>query len=110
LRWIKAMQAKSAQIINMFRNQKPAADPPPHDAARNLGSMTVRLGLDAEPAGSPAAWPAGVSLLAQLIDACQRCDTTDVCNDWLARAPKSIVKPPAFCPNADALTRAKKRA
>jgi hypothetical protein len=49
-----------------------------------------------------------VSLLAQMVDACQRCEATEVCNDWLARAPKAIAAVPPFCPNADALTQAKK--
>ncbi|MCF8476660.1 MAG: hypothetical protein K9G60_06495 [Pseudolabrys sp.] len=37
-------------------------------------------------ATSPANWPTGVSLLAQMVDACQRCDTADVCNIWQTRA------------------------
>ncbi len=74
---------------------------------RNMATMTGRLGLD-KAAANPASWPAGVSLLSQIIDACQRCDAGEVCNDWLVRAPNSIAVPPAFCPNADALTRAKK--
>ena len=78
----------------------PASD----DPARNLADMTERLGLSAPVA---AAWPTGVSQLAQAIDACQRCDTTEVCTDWLARAPKVIEAPPAFCPNAVELKRAK---
>jgi hypothetical protein len=101
----------------MFRALKTTAAPAPaHDAARNLGEMTKRLGLDpapvtsavASPAASPASWPTGVSLLAQMVDACQRCEATEVCNDWLARAPKAIAAVPPFCPNADALTQAKK--
>jgi len=79
--------------------------------------MAVRLGVDtkqalrpaASSAASPAAWPTGVSLLAQMVDACQRCDADEVCGDWLARAPKKIATPPAFCPNADALKKAAKR-
>ena len=94
----------------MFRNHKTIVPPAPaHDAVRNLGEMTRRLGLDPAAKASPASWPTGVSLLAQMVDACQRCETTEVCSDWLARAPKAIAVPPAFCPNADALMQAKKR-
>lgn len=46
-----------------------------YDAARNLGRMR---------AARPAAWPTGVSLLAQMVDACQRCDATDDCDDRMA--------------------------
>jgi hypothetical protein len=34
----------------------------------------------------PAAWPSGVSALAQAVDACQRSDSEQVSTDWLARA------------------------
>lgn len=73
------------------------------DHVRNMAAMIGRLGLSTV----PAAWPTGVSHLAQAIDACQRCDTAVVCTDWLRRAPDSIELPPAFCPNAEALARAK---
>lgn len=72
--------------------------------ARNLADMSGRLGLSAPVA---AAWPTGVSQLAQAIDACQRCDATEVCTDWLTRAPAVIETPPAFCPNAADLKRVK---
>lgn len=72
--------------------------------ARNLAEMSRSLGIVPVEAQA-AAWPTGVSLLAQMIDACQRCDAEPVCNDWLARAPGRIASPPAFCPNADALKR-----
>lgn len=89
--------------------------PSPSYPARNLNEMGKRLGVDpvraarpvASPASSPAAWPTGVSLLAQMVDACQRCEAEDVCNDWMARAPDKIATPPEFCPNADALKKAK---
>lgn len=64
--------------------------------AANMAAMTGKLGLNTV----PAAWPTGVSHLAQAIDACQRCDAQDVCSDWLARAPATIKAAPAFCPNA----------
>jgi len=72
------------------------------DAVRNMAAMTGKLGLDT----APAAWPTGVSLLAQVIASCQRCEAGEVCADWLARAPKTIELPPAFCPNAYELKRA----
>lgn len=54
-----------------------------------------------------AAWPTGISQLALAVQACQRCEADAVCTDWLARAPNKIVTPPAFCPNAATLARAK---
>ena len=75
--------------------------------ARNLAEMSRRLGV-APVQPQAATWPTGVSLLAQMIDACQRCNADPVCNDWLARAPEKIATPPAFCPNADELKKAKR--
>lgn len=71
--------------------------------ASNLGAMSDRLDLPSV----PAAWPAAVSSLTRAIQNCQRCDTVEVCNDWLVRAPAKISSPPAFCPNAGVLARAK---
>jgi hypothetical protein len=51
----------------------------------------------------PAAWPAGVSQLAQTVNACQRRGTNDA--DWLARASNPIVPAPAFSPNGRAFAR-----
>ena len=45
------------------------------------------------PATVVAAWPSGVSQLAQAVNACQR---RDAGIDWLQRRPGSIVLPPAF--------------
>jgi hypothetical protein len=42
-------------------------------AARRLALATV-----------PAAWPTGVSQLAQAVDACQRCQPGEARTDWLA--------------------------
>ncbi|MCK9918885.1 DUF6455 family protein [Microbacteriaceae bacterium K1510] len=70
--------------------------------AANMAAMTDRLGLGTV----PAAWPTGISQLALTINACQRCDAFEVCGDWLARAPKAIAVPPAFCPNAPAFKKA----
>ena len=92
--------------MNRSTKDKPmftvASRPSPNNVP-NMVVMTERLGLDT----APAVWPTGVSLLAQAIDACQRCDTGEVCGDWLKRAPKSIEMPPAFCPNAPEFRRAK---
>ena len=76
---------------------------PSRDTVPNMAAMTGRLGLDTV----PAAWPTGVSQLALAINTCQHCDAFDVCNDWLARAPKSIKAAPAFCPNAAEFSRNK---
>lgn len=81
------------------------ASQPSPDHVPNMAAMTGRLGLDIV----PAAWPTGVSQLALAINTCQRCDTFDVCNDWLVRAPKAIATPPAFCPNAEAFKQAKEK-
>jgi hypothetical protein len=59
-----------------------------------MAALTSRLGLDTV----VAAWPTGVSHLAQVVDACQRCEAGEVCTDWLARAPAEIDVAPAFCP------------
>ena len=44
----------------------------------------------------PAAWPSGISQLAQAVDACQRRDSGDAGTDWLQRAPNSIALPTAY--------------
>ena len=85
-----------------------AAERPPQvqqpDNLRNMAQMTERLGVGT----APASWPSGVSLLAQAVDACQRCDAGNVCADWLARAPNSIQLPPQFCANAETFKQVKK--
>ena len=65
------------------------------DHVSNMAAMTGRIGLSTV----PAAWPRGVSHLAQAIEACQRCDTAVVCTDWLRRAPSAFDLPPEFFPN-----------
>jgi hypothetical protein len=82
----------------MFRTQKTSNSP-----AGNIAILSDRL--DLPPVA--AAWPTGVSQLALAVAACQRCEADAVCTDWLARAPAKIATPPAFCPNAPALARAK---
>jgi hypothetical protein len=119
LREINAARMELVHFATMNTNRKFATEPAPARAplqpypARNLDEMGKRLGVDpvqaARPAASPATWPTGVSLLAQMVDACQRCEVEAVCNDWLARAPDKIATPPEFCPNADVLKKAAKR-
>ena len=96
-----------------FRKIRPKPPAPNVNQARpesvsNMAEMAKRLGLDTAPATMLATWPTGVSLLAQAVDACQRCDAGEVCGDWLARAPDSIKVPPEFCANAETFTQAKK--
>lgn len=86
--------------------QAPKSKP---EAARrfsaNFSKMAKKAGVSV-----PAAWPAGSSLLVQAYEACRRCESDEVCADWLERTPDSIQLPPEFCPNAAELTRLKKRA
>lgn len=74
------------------------------DRVTNMAKMTDRLGLSTV----PAAWPTGASQLARAVDACQRCETAEVCGDWLARVPQTIKLPPDFCPNAETFKQVKK--
>lgn len=92
----RALALSQASVMsNALKNQgAPAA---------NLAAMTDRLGLPT----TAAAWPRTLSPLARAIEACQRCDSVEVCNDWLARAPARVASLPAFCPNAEALACAK---
>jgi hypothetical protein len=71
-----------------------------------MQEMARRLDVPA----TPAAWPLGISHLAQALDACQRCDTGVVCADWLKRAPAALAAAPAFCPNKTVFDRAKNAA
>lgn len=71
------------------------------DLAGNFSTMAEKLGL------SPAAWPSGVSLLAQAYEACRRCEAEEGCAEWLKAAPDSIQLPPDFCANAVEFTRAR---
>jgi hypothetical protein len=94
LRWINAGRAQSVHTPAMDRFTKlqplPAASHGEPDTARRQKNV-------------PAAWPAGVSQLAQTVNACQRRGTNDA--DWLARASNSIVPAPAFRPNGRAFAR-----
>ena len=95
LRWINAAHAELVQKPIMDRSQKYQSVDSSPDHVSNMAAMTARIGVSTV----PAAWPHGVSQLAQAIEACQRCDTAVVCVDWLRRAPSSFDLPPAFCPN-----------
>jgi uncharacterized protein DUF6455 len=114
LRWIKAGSLKMVQKVTnggtmmrfakgklMFGAALTRRPAPP----ANLAMMADKLDI----AAIPAAWPAGISQLAQAIETCQRCDASEVCGDWLKRAPKRVAQPPQFCPNAAVLKQAKKR-
>jgi hypothetical protein len=90
LRWINAASAKSVQTKTMDRFIKPLK----LRSAPQAQPDTVRRTAAIEVATVVAAWPTGVSPLAQAVGACQRRDICDV--DWLARAPNSIIVPPAF--------------
>lgn len=62
---------------------------------RNMSEMMDRLGYDAE---TLARTDLNVS---SMFNACQICPAEEICHDWLARAPKSFKRAPAFCPNAE---------
>jgi hypothetical protein len=88
LRWINAELAKSVHTKTMDRFNKPrltptAAPDAQPSTVRNLPALAGRHDL----VTVPAAWPTGVSQLAQAVDACQRSDAGQVRTDWLARAP-----------------------
>ena len=68
----------------------PLAPVPQANTDRKLAAITGQRKL----ATVPAAWPSGVSQLAQAVDACQRRDPREA--EWLARTPNSIVLPPIF--------------
>jgi hypothetical protein len=60
---------------------------------RQMAAVTGQLKL----ATVPAVWPAGISPLAQVVEACQRRDTRDAGTDLPLRQPNSFVPPSAFC-------------
>ena len=78
---------------------------PLNAGADNLADMASRAGVSTV----AAAWPSeGLGHLGLMVSACERCDATEVCRDWLVRAPASISNVPPFCPNADGLAAARK--
>jgi hypothetical protein len=64
----------------LYRHQP--RPPAQADTVCNLPALAERHDL----VTVPAAWPSGVSALAQAVDACQRSDSEQVSTDWLARA------------------------
>jgi hypothetical protein len=88
LRWINAARVKPVQTIIMDQFTKPQMQAVQPDAQPN----TVR-GL----ATVAAAWPSGVSPLAQAVDACQRRDARETA--LVTRAANSILLPAVFSPN-----------
>jgi hypothetical protein len=82
LRWIKAGAAKSVHTATMVFYPHQLSSPAQADTVRNLPALAGRHDL----VTVPAAWPSGVSALAQAVDACQRTDSEQVSTDWLARA------------------------
>jgi hypothetical protein len=82
LRWIKAGAAESVHTATMVLYPHRLSSPAKADTVRNLPAVAGRHDL----VMVPAAWPSGVSALAQAVDACQRTDSEQVSTNWLARA------------------------
>ena len=61
---------------------------------RNMSAMMDRLGFNAEVLARQ-----DLNVGSAFHD-CQKCSADEVCDDWLARPPKSLARAPAFCPNA----------
>jgi len=76
----------------------------PGEPAANLAEMAKRAGARTV----AAAWPTGLARLGVMVTTCERCDASEVCRDWLARAPKGVDIVPPFCPNAADLHAARK--
>jgi hypothetical protein len=94
LRWINAKRAKSVQIIIMDRLEKSQLPV----AAQEAQPATDRRGATGQQLATVvAAWPAGVSVLAQAVEACQRRDTREAGTDLPPRGANSFVPPQAFC-------------
>ena len=64
---------------------------------RNMCEMLARQGLDA----AMLAHGRLASDLRAAVSACQSCTSDQTCQEWLVRAPESIDRAPAFCPNAE---------
>jgi hypothetical protein len=60
-------------------NSMQTAPEPRSEATGDMAAAARRLAL----ATVPAAWPTGVSQLAQAVDACQRCQPGEARTDWL---------------------------
>lgn len=72
----------------------------PNYTIRSMAEMMWRLGLTA----LPAAQARKLNIRA-VIGACLTCPAGELCSDWLERAPKTLERAPAFCPNAGAFMR-----
>ena len=81
MRWIKADAAESVHTATMVLYRHQPSSPAQADTVRNLPAVAERHDL----VTVPAAWPTGVSTLAQAVDACQRPGTGQVRTDWLVR-------------------------
>ena len=91
MRWIKAADVESAHTARMDQIKKTALSfVPQANTDRKLAAVAGQRKL----ATVAAAWPNGVSPLAQAVDACQRRDPREA--EWLARTPNSIALPPLF--------------
>jgi hypothetical protein len=85
LRWINAEAEISVQFATMERLVKFATRPGQESDTAVMTAVIGQLELATVPATVPAAWPSGISQLAQAIDACQRYDAGEVRTEWLAR-------------------------
>jgi hypothetical protein len=103
LRWINAGAAESIQTLNMVRFDKHLLDSSaaPQQRPDTVGNMMATVQV-------VAAWPAGISHLAQAVDACQRRDMANLRSDWLGRAIGVNPLPPTFWANAPESTPTKR--
>ncbi len=83
MRWINAGAAESAHTASMVLYPHQLSSPAQADTVRNLPALPERHDL----VTVPAAWPTGVSQLAQAVDACQRSEPGQGGMGWLPRAP-----------------------
>jgi hypothetical protein len=86
LRWINAGAGKFVQITIMGRSiaNESTLVAPSEQRPDTVGAMRALAGRLAL-ATVPAAWPAGVSQLAQAVDACQRSEPSQVSAGWPVR-------------------------
>ena len=77
---------EKSQLPAAAQETQPATD-------RQMAAVTGQLKL----AIVVAAWPAGVSVLAQAVEACQRRDTREAGTDLPLRRANSFMPPHAFC-------------
>lgn len=65
----------------------------------NIGEMMERMGIEYDDEIEDYFGP----MLGAVIRTCQLCRAGNRCSDWLARAPTTVPRAPAFCPYADRL-------